>query len=60
MSDKREIKSELESVRNELRSTIKNYCDDIGCKNCPLREEDNNCYAIQLQNREYSLEDLLT
>ena len=51
------LQSELEYVRRLQKNTIRDYCDSIGCKNCPLQEPDGNCYSIQLQNRECNLEE---
>lgn len=53
------LEAELQNVRNEQKSIIINYCDSIGCKHCSLWEPDNNCYSIQLQNRECNIEEKL-
>lgn len=57
--EKTQIKDELESVRQQQKNTIQNYCNSIGCKNCPLQEPDGNCHSTQLQDREYNLEERL-
>lgn len=56
MRSKAEIQSQLDRNQNELRSTIRTYCDQIGCKDCPLYEDGSSCHATQLQEIEFRLE----
>jgi hypothetical protein len=52
-----QLEIELESVHNQQRNTIENYCNSIGCRDCPLSEPDGECHSTQLVEREYNIQD---
>lgn len=60
MRSKLEIQAQLDRTKSELKSTIRDYCDAIGCKDCPLYEDGSSCHATQLQEIEFRLERELT
>jgi hypothetical protein len=51
-SDKRK----LERLNEQQRYIIKNYCDAIGCRDCPLNRKPDDCDSIILQNQIMEIE----
>lgn len=43
----------IKYLEDKLKGVIKTHCEEIGCKNCPLKyeNEDNNCSATDIQNK---------
>lgn len=41
MSDK--TKARIESLREQGRFVILNYCNEIGCKDCPFNRKEDGC-----------------
>lgn len=49
----REIDGTIEAMEIQLKSVIKDYCNSLGCKECPFK---NNCLATTLENSIYEKE----
>lgn len=45
----------IKDLENRLTNVIKNYCNAIGCRDCPLKW-DEGCSATELQDKIYELE----
>jgi hypothetical protein len=50
-----EKEEKLKDLQRRIKHIINNYCNAIGCKDCPLKW-DESCSAIELQNEEMELE----
>lgn len=46
----REIDGTIEAMERQLKSVISDYCIQLGCKECPFK---NNCLASTLENSIY-------
>ena len=58
MSDKlKDLERRLKNIRDSQRSTIQNFCNAVGCKDCPLHidYETNQCTSTDLQGQEFEL-----
>lgn len=51
-------KEKLENLISDHRSVIHNFCNTIGCKNCPLHInfETNHCRSTELQDEITNIE----
>jgi hypothetical protein len=47
--------SKLDTLHRKQLYIIRNYCDLIGCKNCP-KKSDTDCESIRLQTEIMKLE----
>ena len=51
-SDKRKLKQ----MNDRQSSIIRNYCNAIGCKDCKLNRDPDDCESIELQGKILDLE----
>ncbi len=43
-------KIKLDKLNDLHRIVIKNYCDEIGCEDCPVKIDDDECESSKLQD----------
>ena len=57
------IEGDLEYLNRKLTLVITNYCNSIGCEECPLKEYDEkdkeDCKALKLQRKILDIESTL-
>ena len=49
----KQIEGTIEAMEIQLKSVIKDYCNSLGCKECPFNK---NCLATTLENSIYEKE----
>lgn len=55
-NENRADKRKLKQMNDRQTHIVNNYCNTIGCKDCPLNRKPDDCESIELQGKILDLE----